>query len=85
MNKTIPNDNDAIDFLASLQDEQQRRDSEALISIMSQVSGELPVMWGSSIIGFGKVHYKYVSGREGEWMKIGFSPRKGKISLYVNL
>ncbi len=83
MNKTIPTDNDVADFLATLSDETQHRDSEVLIKMMHKISGEPPVMWGSSIIGFGKRHYKYASGREGDWMKIGFSPRKGKISLYI--
>lgn len=82
-NKTIPTQTDVIDFLASLESDEQRRDSEVLVEMMSDVSGEPPVMWGTSIIGFGVFTYKYASGREGEWMKIGFSPRKGKISLYV--
>lgn len=71
-----------IDFLGSLEAEQQK-DSEKLIEIMSEVSGEKPVMWGSAIIGFGNTHLKYASGRELDWLKIGFSPRKGKLSLYV--
>lgn len=82
-NKTIPTQTDVIDFLATLESDEQRRDSEVLVEMMSDVSGEPPVMWGTSIIGFGVFTYKYASGREGEWMKIGFSPRKGKISLYV--
>jgi hypothetical protein len=82
-NKTVPNARDVIDFLVSLDDDEQRRDSEALIGIMSDVSGEPPVMWGTSIIGFGQFTYRYASGRTGDWMKIGFSPRKGKLSLYI--
>lgn len=82
-NKTIPTQTDVIDFLATLDNDEQRRDSEVLVEMMRDVSGEPPVMWGTSIIGFGVFTYKYASGREGEWMKIGFSPRKGKISLYV--
>lgn len=82
-NKTIPTNTDVIDFLATLDDDEQRRDSETLVEMMTDISGEPPVMWGTSIIGFGRFRYEYASGREGDWMKIGFSPRKGKISLYV--
>lgn len=82
-NKTIPTNRDVLDFIASLENEEQRRDSEALVGIMHAISDEQPVLWGTSIIGFGTLHYKYPSGREGDWMKIGFSPRKGKLSLYV--
>lgn len=82
-NKTLPNARDVIEFLASLDDDEQRRDSDALIGIMGDVSGVPPVMWGTSIIGFGQFTYRYASGRTGDWMKIGFSPRKGKLSLYL--
>lgn len=81
-NKTVATKARVSDFLAPLPEE-ERRDSKALIAMMRKVSGEPPVMWGTSIIGFGKYRYKYASGREGDWMKIGFSPRKGKISLYL--
>lgn len=80
--KTTPNSNNVTDFLAQL-DEQQRADSQVLIKIMQDVSGEPPVMWGTSIIGFDQQRYRYASGREGDWMKIGFSPRKGKLSVYI--
>lgn len=82
-NKTVATDQDVTNFVAGLDDPQQREDSQTLIDIMSQVSGEQPVMWGSSIIGFGSMHYKYATGREGDIPKIGFSPRKGKLSLYI--
>lgn len=81
-NKTKPTDNKVSDFLKTL-DKQQQTDSKILIDIMGEVSGESPVMWGSSIVGFGSYHYKSKSGREGDWMRIGFSPRKGKVSLYI--
>ncbi len=80
--KTQANDASIEKFLSTL-DDSQRRDSQALIEIMQNVSGQPPVMWGSSIIGFGSYHYKSKSGQEGDWMKIGFSPRKGKLSLYI--
>lgn len=82
-NKTVPTGVDVADFLATLDDDEQRRDSETLIGLMQEVSGEPPVMWGPSIIGFGSYHYKYASGYEGDICKIGFSPRKGKLSLYI--
>jgi len=81
-NKTVATDTDVIDFLATL-DESQRRDSEKLVEIMSSITGEPPVMWGTAIVGFGNEHLVYPSGRELDWLKIGFSPRKGKLSLYV--
>lgn len=80
--KTKANTTSVQDFINSLDDIQQRVDSEALVALMSEVSGQPPVMWGSSIIGFDTIHYKSKAS-EGDWMKIGFSPRKGKLSLYV--
>lgn len=81
-NKTVATDASAVDFLAQL-DDQQRRDSQKLIEIMRDITSQPPVMWGSSIIGFGTVKLTYASGRELDWLRIGFSPRKGKLSLYV--
>jgi hypothetical protein len=82
-NKTIPTTTDVVDFLSTLDDEQQRRDSETLVALMERISSKPPVMWGPSIIGFGSYHYRYDSGREGDMPKIGFSPRKGKFALYI--
>jgi hypothetical protein len=82
-NKTIPTTTDVVDFLSTLDDEQQRRDSETLVALMERISSKPPVMWGPSIIGFGSYHYKYDSGREGDMPVIGFSPRKGKFALYI--
>ena len=65
------------------QSAQQKKDSKALIKIMREVTGSKPAMWGESLIGFGDVHLKYASGRELDWFKIGFSPRKNNLSLYV--
>jgi hypothetical protein len=69
-------------FLDGLADEQQRDDSRAIVKLMRKVTGEKPKMWGPAIIGFGSMTLKYPSGRELDWMKIGFSPRKGNIVLY---
>ena len=81
--QTVPTTTDVRAFLAQVEDEQQRRDSERLIEIMQSVSGKSPVMWGPAIIGFGSYHYTYESGREGDMPRIAFSPRKGKLTLYV--
>ncbi len=70
-------------YLDGIADEQRRRDCEALVELMSAVTGELPRMWGGSIVGFGSYHYKYASGHEGDACLVGFSSRKGDMSLYV--
>lgn len=82
-NKTVASKASVEDFINSLEDYQQAQDSHELVKMMQEISGEPPVMWGTAIIGFGSYHYKYVSGREGDWAQIGFSPRKGKLSLYL--
>jgi hypothetical protein len=82
-NKTIATDASVEAFLNTIEDERKRKDSFALLELMSDVTGFEPVMWGSSIVGFGSYHYKGASGREGDWMMIGFSPRKANISLYL--
>lgn len=71
------------DFLESITDENKKNDSKKLDKIMQQVTGEKAVMWGTSIIGYGNEHLVYESGRELDWMKIGFSPRKQNLTLYV--
>ena len=73
------------DFLKGVKDEQVRRDCVEIIKMMKQATKEEPKMWGPSIIGFGSYHYKYESGREGDMMQIGFSPRKQNITLYLGL
>lgn len=70
-------------FLDKVADKNRREDCLAVIDIMRAVTGEEPKMWGSSIVGFGRYRYKYESGREGEWMITGFSPRKGDLTLYI--
>ncbi len=81
--KTKVNDASVPGFLNSVEDEQKRKDSFEILKIMTQVTKEEPKMWGSSIIGFGSYHYKGASGREGDWMQIGFSPRKQNLTLYL--
>ena len=82
-NKTQPTQVSVEEFLGTT-DPKKKNDSLKLIKIMSKLSGEPPVMWGPSIIGFGNYHYKYASGREGDMARIGFSPRKDKFSLYLS-
>jgi hypothetical protein len=81
-NKTQPTAVDPLDFIAGIEDEKRRADCAALLEIMRDVTREEPVMWGESIVGFGKYAYKYASGRSGEWTTTGFAPRKDSITLY---
>jgi hypothetical protein len=70
-------------FLKQIPDAARRKDAERILALMKSVTKEEPRMWGSSIIGFGRLHYKYASGREGDWFKAGFSPRKDSFTLYL--
>ena len=70
-------------FLNSVADEQKREDCFEILRLMKEVTKEDPKMWGSSIVGFGSYHYKGASGREGDWMLTGFSPRKDNLTLYI--
>lgn len=69
-------------FLASVEHPVRHRDGLRLLDLMSSITGEEPVMWGHSIVGFGQYHYKYETGREGDSAAVGFSPRKASLSLY---
>jgi hypothetical protein len=82
-NKTQATDADVIGFLEQVKDDRKREDSFAILEMMSAVTGEEAKMWGPSIIGFGDVHLRYGSGREVDFFKVGFSPRKASISLYL--
>jgi len=82
-NKTIETSDSVTDFIATVENEQQRKDSFRLIELMQHISGHQPKMWGPSIIGFGSYRYQYASGHGGDAPFIGFSPRKAAISLYV--
>jgi len=73
-----------LDFLNSIEPEQTRLDSLALLKMFEKVTGEKAVMWGTSIVGFGKYHYKSEkSAQEGDWLLVGFSPRKQNLTLYI--
>lgn len=82
-NKTVKTSASAADFIAGVENKRRREDGAALLEMMREITGLEPEMWGPSIVGFGDVHYKYESGREGDMFLIGFSPRKRSLSLYV--
>ena len=72
------------DFLNKVEPEQKRQDSFALLEMFEEITGEKAVMWGTSIVGFGQYHYKSERSRqEGDWMLVGFSPRKQNLTLYI--
>ena len=81
--KTKPTGASVETFLNSIPDEGKRRDSFAILEMMKQITGAEPKMWGDAIIGFGDTHYKYATGREGDWFVAGFSPRKQDMTLYL--
>jgi hypothetical protein len=81
--KTKPTDESVTRFLDRIEGEQKRRDAYAILTLMGEVTGEEPRLWGDSIVGFGSYHYKYASGREGDWFLTGFSPRVQNLTLYI--
>ena len=81
--KTKVNDASVDKFLKGIKDETKRDDSFQVLEIMKKVTRAEPKMWGTSIIGFGDYHYKYESGREGDYFLTGFSPRKQNLTLYI--
>lgn len=81
--KTIPTNTEVKSFLNNIESEQRRVDGFELLKIMEKITKEKPVMWGDNVIGFGSIHYKYKSGREGDFFKVGFSPRKRSLSIYL--
>ena len=81
--KTVQTDKPVLDFLNSVEHDKRREDSLKILEMMTEVSGEEPAMWGDSIVGFGNYTYEYKSGRTGEWMYVGFSPRKQNLTLYI--
>lgn len=84
--KTKPTTASVEDFINNVADEQKRKDSFVILEMMKKATGEEPVLWSSSIIGFGNKRYKSPgTGREVDWLRIGFSPRKANLSLYISL
>lgn len=84
--KTKPTAASVEDFINTIKEEQKRKDSFVLLEMMKKATGEEPLLWGSSVIGFGIKRYKSpTTGREVDWLRIGFSPRKANLSLYISV
>ena len=82
--KTKATNESVKEFLNKVEPEQKRQDSFTLLEMFEEITGEKAVMWGTSIVGFGQYHYKSErSSQEGDWMLVGFSPRKQNLTLYV--
>lgn len=81
--KTKPTVISAANFIAAVEDPTRRADAETLCALFEELTGEPPVMWGPSIIGFGRYHYRYDSGHEGDAARLGFSPRKAQTVVYI--
>lgn len=82
-NKTVETDKAVENFINSVADEKKRDDSWKMVGLMKKITGSEPKMWGSSLVGFGQYHYKYDSGREGDFFLTGFSPRKTAFTIYI--
>lgn len=82
-NKTQPTGASPRDFLASIDHPVRRADAEILLDLFTRITGKQPKMWGPSIVGFGEYHYTYESGREGDFLRTGFSPRKANLAVYI--
>ena len=83
-NQTRPTGASVARFIGGVEHDTRRADAKRLTALMRKVTGTPPKMWGPAIIGFGSVHYKYESGREGDMPRLGFSPRKQKLALYLS-
>jgi hypothetical protein len=81
--KTHPTNKSVKDFIDGIDDAGVRRECRAIMKIMRKVTKARPKMWGSSMVGYGRYHYTYASGREGEWFTAGFSPRAQNLTLYL--
>ncbi len=82
-NKTQATDASVTAFLDTVTDPQRRADCDTLLAMMGRITGKPAAMWGTTIVGFDRYHYRYESGREGDWMVTGFSPRKAETSVYL--
>ena len=81
--KTKPTDKSVTEFLKNVENPKRKEDSFKILKLMREVTQEEPIIWGDSIVGFGSYHYKYTSGREADWLAIGFSPRKQSLTIYI--
>lgn len=82
-NKTIPRDDDVEAFLTAIPDEARRADCREVADLMRRITGVEPRIWGKGMVGFGRYHYRYESGREGEWFLTGFAARKKELTVYL--
>ncbi len=82
-NKTKPTEISVADFIAQITPDKMREDCQTIAMLMEEVAQEVPKMWSASIVGFGLYQYKYESGRQGEWFRFGFAPRKKQLTLYI--
>ncbi len=82
-NKTQATTASVDDYISAIADELKRKDTQSLLDLLKKITGDAPVLWGDSIIGFGSYHYQYESGREGDMPLIGFSPRKREFAIYI--
>lgn len=83
VNKTQATSNNVIDFLNQVEPSHKKSDCFHLLNLFQEITQQPPLLWGTSIIGFGQYHYKYDSGREGDFFMVGFAPRKKNIVLYI--
>lgn len=82
-NKTVATSDSVADFIATVADVRKRAESEVLLEMMTRLSGYQPKMWGPALVGFGEYHYKYKTGREGDFIRIGFAPRKANLAMHM--
>ena len=82
-NKTVQTDESVDEFIASITHPTRRQDAAVLVDLFFVTTGYAPKMWGDSIVGFGQYHYRYATGREGDFLATGFSPRKSNLSIYI--
>ena len=82
-NKTRPNKASVVAFLNAIDDKRKKADAKKVATMMREATGCRAKMWGTSIVGFGEYHYKYASGREGDFFLTGFSPRKQALTIYI--
>ena len=82
-NKTVETDANVGEFIDSVEHDQKRADSHEVLQMMREITGQEPKMWGASLVGFGSYHYRYASGREGDFFLTGFSPRKQALTVYI--
>ena len=81
--KTKPTRGSVTAYIKSIEDVKRRKDCIAVMAMMKTITGKQPKMWGTSIVGYGQYHYKYKSGREGDWFITGFAPRKQNLTIYI--